>query len=87
MARRHHVGGEALCFRLDTRTGDDGNLGNSPALSFSCEAKVHPPLKQITPLGTLAGAFPGAMPPLIGWAASGNLTYPLRLLYYFTLRF
>src|SRR6266536_6511240 len=27
------------------------------------------PLKRKTPLCTLVGAFPGAMPPLIGWAA------------------
>src|SRR6266852_1981817 len=33
------------------------------------------PLKRKTPLCILVGAFPGAMPPLIGWAAaSGKLT-------------
>src|SRR6185295_16618672 len=33
------------------------------------------PLKRKTPLCTLVGAVPGAMPPLIGWAAaSGKLT-------------
>jgi len=31
------------------------------------------PLKRQTPLCTLVGAFPGAMPPLIGWAAVRNL--------------
>lgn len=30
---------------------------------------VYTPLKRITPLCTLVGAFPGAAPPLIGWAA------------------
>ena len=30
------------------------------------------PLKRQTPLCTLVGAFPGAMPPLIGWAAVRN---------------
>jgi len=30
------------------------------------------PLKKQTPLCTLVGAFPGAMPPLIGWAAVRN---------------
>ena len=31
---------------------------------------VYTPLKRKTPWCTLAGAFPGAMPPLIGWAAA-----------------
>jgi len=36
---------------------------------------VYTPLKRKTPLCTLAGAVPGAMPPLIGWAAaSGSIT-------------
>jgi protoheme IX farnesyltransferase len=36
---------------------------------------VYTPLKRKTPLCTLVGAFPGAMPPLIGWAAaSGSIT-------------
>jgi len=36
---------------------------------------IYTPLKRKTPLCTLAGAVPGAMPPLIGWAAaSGSVT-------------
>ncbi len=31
---------------------------------------VYTPLKTRTPYCTLAGAFPGAMPPLLGWAAA-----------------
>jgi len=31
---------------------------------------VYTPLKRITPLCTLIGAIPGAVPPLIGWAAA-----------------
>jgi protoheme IX farnesyltransferase len=43
---------------------------------------VYTPLKRRTPLCTLVGAFPGAMPPLIGWAAaSGNLTRQAWTLY------
>jgi protoheme IX farnesyltransferase len=35
---------------------------------------VYTPLKRKTPMCVLVGAFPGAMPPLIGWAAaSGRL--------------
>jgi heme o synthase len=40
------------------------------------------PLKRKTPLCTLVGAFPGAMPPLIGWAAaSGHLNFQAWILY------
>jgi len=43
---------------------------------------VYTPLKRRTPLCTMVGAFPGAMPPLIGWAAaSGNLTLQAWSLY------
>lgn len=35
---------------------------------------IYTPLKRRTPLNTIAGAFPGAMPPLLGWtAASGHI--------------
>jgi heme o synthase len=43
---------------------------------------VYTPLKRKTPLCTLVGAIPGAMPPLIGWAAaSGRLTVDAWLLF------
>jgi len=43
---------------------------------------VYTPLKRKSPLCTLAGAFPGAMPPLIGWAAaSGRLSLGAWVLY------
>ena len=43
---------------------------------------VYTPLKRRTPLCTLIGAFPGAIPPLIGWAAaSGSLTLQAWTLY------
>jgi heme o synthase len=43
---------------------------------------VYTPLKRKTPLCVLVGAFPGAMPPLIGWAAaSGRLSIEAGLLY------
>lgn len=36
---------------------------------------VYTPLKQKTPLCTLIGAFPGALPPVVGWvAAQGSLS-------------
>jgi protoheme IX farnesyltransferase len=43
---------------------------------------VYTPLKRKTPLCVLVGAFPGAMPPLIGWAAaSGRLSVEAGILY------
>jgi len=40
-----------------------------------CYLFVYTPLKRKTPLCTLVGAFPGGLPPLIGWAAAtGRLT-------------
>ena len=33
---------------------------------------LYTPLKRRTPLCILVGAFPGAMPPLIGWAAASE---------------
>ena len=51
---------------------------------------LYTPLKRITPLSTLVGAIPGAMPPLIGSAAaSGKLCseawvlYPILFLWQF----
>jgi protoheme IX farnesyltransferase len=43
---------------------------------------VYTPLKRKTPVCVLVGAFPGAVPPLIGWAAaSGRLNIEAWILY------
>lgn len=43
---------------------------------------LYTPLKRKTPLCVVVGAFPGAMPPLIGWAAaSGRLDSEALMLY------
>jgi heme o synthase len=43
---------------------------------------IYTPLKRKTPLCVLVGAFPGAAPPLIGWAAaSGTLSFKAWVLY------
>src|SRR5205085_1955537 len=43
---------------------------------------VYTPLKRKTPLCVLVGAFPGAMPTLIGWAgASGRLSIEAGILF------
>ena len=43
---------------------------------------IYTPLKRITTLNTFIGAFPGAMPPLIGWTASrGVIEWPAVALF------
>ncbi len=39
------------------------------AITFVSYVFIYTPLKRITPLNTLVGAVPGALPPLIGWLA------------------
>ena len=43
---------------------------------------IYTPLKRITPINTFIGAFPGALPPLIGWtAARGLIEWPAIALF------
>ena len=43
---------------------------------------IYTPLKRVTTLATFVGAFPGAMPPLIGWtAARGSIEWPAVALF------
>jgi protoheme IX farnesyltransferase len=52
------------------------------AVTLASYLFIYTPLKRKTPLCTLAGAFPGAMPPLIGWAAAtGTLSLGAWALY------
>jgi protoheme IX farnesyltransferase len=52
------------------------------ALTLLTYLFLYTPLKRKTPLSVLVGAFPGAMPPLIGWAAaSGRLNIEAGILY------
>ncbi|MBP1731643.1 MAG: ctaB2 [Deltaproteobacteria bacterium] len=37
---------------------------------------LYTPLKRITPLSTIVGAFPGALPPVMGWTAARNEVNP-----------
>lgn len=46
------------------------------AVTFFSYVCVYTPLKRHTTLNTLIGAVPGALPPLIGWSATGE---PLEL--------
>jgi protoheme IX farnesyltransferase len=42
------------------------------ALTFTTYIFLYTPLKRITPWSTIVGAIPGALPPMIGWAAVRN---------------
>ncbi len=44
-------------------------LGMTVVVGYVC---LYTPLKTRTSLSTVVGAFPGAMPPLIGWTAAAN---------------
>jgi len=51
-------------------------------LTLASYLLLYTPLKRKTPWCTLVGAFPGAMPPLIGWAAArGSLSPAAWVLY------
>lgn len=51
-------------------------------LTLATYLLIYTPLKKKTPWCTFIGAFPGAMPPLIGWAAErGSLTLEAWVLY------
>src|ERR1700758_391294 len=57
------------------------------ALTLLSYLFLYTPLKRKTPLCVLVGAFPGAMPPLIGWAgASGRLNNEAWILYAIVFR-
>jgi protoheme IX farnesyltransferase len=51
--------------------------GTITLLTAVAYVAVYTPLKRLTTLNTFIGAFPGALPPLIGWtAARGDIEWP-----------
>ncbi len=80
----------ALCFGMALALGGGLYLAVAVNLLASLLALLtlasylllYTPLKRKTPWCTLVGAFPGAMPPLIGWAAArGSLSPAAGVLY------
>lgn len=52
------------------------------ALAMVLYTIVYTPMKKKTPFAVFVGAFPGSIPPLIGWAAySGDLSYGAWMLF------
>ena len=50
----------------------NGLTGFLGALTFCTYIFLYTPLKRVTPFSTIVGAVPGALPPMIGWAAARN---------------
>lgn len=51
-------------------------------ISLILYAFVYTPLKRVGPIAVFVGAFPGALPPLIGWVAvSNSITYEALILF------
>lgn len=50
------------------------------AISLLSYAFVYTPLKRVSPIAVIVGAFPGAFPPMIGWAAATGYIGPEALI-------
>ena len=72
--------GVGMLFYLNTLTGVLGGLA-----LFSYVA-IYTPLKRITPWAVFVGAFPGAIPPMLGWVAATG-TFGLEAGILFALQF
>jgi protoheme IX farnesyltransferase len=81
---------EALAFGVALAAGGSAYLAVTTNLTTSVLGVVtclsylgaYTPLKKRTTLATLIGAFPGAVPPLMGWAAArGSLSVEAWVLY------
>jgi heme o synthase len=51
-------------------------------LSMILYSFVYTPLKRVGPIAVFVGAFPGALPPLLGWtAATGSISYEALIIF------
>ena len=51
-------------------------------VSMMLYVMVYTPLKRVGPVAVFVGAFPGALPPLLGWiAATGEITYEALIIF------
>ena len=50
-----------------------GGTGALTLLTALVYVTIYTPLKRVTPIATFVGAFPGAMPPLLGWTAARGM--------------
>lgn len=51
-------------------------------VSFILYAFVYTPLKRVGPIAVFVGAFPGALPPLLGWiAATGSIAHEALIIF------
>ena len=71
--------GDALAFGLLLSAAGLGLLASINGLTYflgiaalASYVAVYTPLKRVTSLCTIVGAVPGALPPLMGWAATRN---------------
>jgi protoheme IX farnesyltransferase len=80
---RHHPRPARDCRRRDlARPASEPARRHLDLLTAFSYVAIYTPLKRYTPLATFIGAFPGAMPPLIGWvAARGVIEWPAVALF------
>ncbi len=84
-ARESRRGSRRRCPRsglLQIGLGANWLAAGIAAATLGSYALVYTPLKRVTSLATVIGAVPGALPPMIGWAASrGSLSLEAWVLF------